>query len=42
MTTTPEEEKLAELLFDETQALPFALLQHFVAIVASRLASTGS
>ncbi|MGW3952431.1 hypothetical protein ACWEKM_16235 [Streptomyces sp. NPDC004752] len=38
----PEEEKPAEVFFDETQTLPFAVLQHFVAIVASRLASTGS
>lgn len=38
----PEEEKPAEVFFDETQTLPFAVLQHFVAIIASRLASTGS
>ncbi|WP_406465040.1 hypothetical protein OH768_53855 [Streptomyces sp. NBC_01622] len=38
----PEEEKPAEVYFDATQTLPFAVLQHFVALVASRLASTGS
>ncbi|MFS0696301.1 hypothetical protein [Streptomyces nitrosporeus] len=38
----PEEEKLAEVYFDATQTLPFAVLQHFVTLVASRLASTGS
>ncbi|MFI2206732.1 hypothetical protein ACH47Z_39635 [Streptomyces sp. NPDC020192] len=31
----PEEEKPAEVFFDETQTLPFAVLQHFVTIVAS-------
>ncbi|WP_220296832.1 hypothetical protein [Streptomyces sp. MBT84] len=38
----PEEEKPAEAFFDETQTLPFAVLQHFVATVPSRLSSTGS
>ncbi|MFD3314226.1 hypothetical protein [Streptomyces sp. NPDC058694] len=38
----PEEEKPAEVFFDKTQTLPFAVLQHFVGIVTSRLASTGS
>ncbi|MFJ9714181.1 hypothetical protein [Streptomyces sp. NPDC101234] len=37
-----EEEKPAEVFFDNTQTLPFAVLQHFVATVTSRLASTGS
>ncbi|MER6443688.1 hypothetical protein [Streptomyces venezuelae] len=36
----PEEEKSAEVYFDETQTLPFAVLQHFVATVAARLSST--
>ncbi|WP_030721685.1 hypothetical protein [Streptomyces sp. NRRL S-237] len=38
----PEEEKPAEAYFDATRTLPFAVLQQFVALVASRLASTGS
>lgn len=38
----PEEEKPAEVSFDDTQTLPFAVLQHFVATVTSRLANTGS
>ncbi|MFE2053792.1 hypothetical protein ACFXAS_35680 [Streptomyces sp. NPDC059459] len=38
----PEEEKPAEVYFDATQTLPFAVVQHFVAFVASRLASTES
>ncbi|MFF9483376.1 hypothetical protein [Streptomyces sp. NPDC014676] len=38
----PEEEKPAEVYFDATQTLPFAVLQHFVALVASHMASTGS
>ncbi|WP_279638450.1 hypothetical protein [Kitasatospora cineracea] len=37
-----EEEKPPEVYFDATQTLPFAALQHFVALVASRLDSTGS
>ncbi|MFJ3659329.1 hypothetical protein ACIPPM_02550 [Streptomyces sp. NPDC090119] len=37
-----EEEKPAEVYFDGNQTLPFAVLQHFVALVASRLESTGS
>lgn len=38
----PEEEKPAEVYFDATQTLPFAVLQHFVELIASRLASTES
>lgn len=38
----PEEEKPAEVYFDVTQTLPFAVLQHFVALVASRMENTGS
>ncbi|GAA3885257.1 hypothetical protein GCM10022207_60740 [Streptomyces lannensis] len=38
----PEEEKPAEVFFDETQTLPFAVLQHFVATVASWLPGTRS
>jgi hypothetical protein len=38
----PEEEKPAEVYFDATQTLPFAVLQHFIALVASHLASTES
>ncbi|MFD3456294.1 hypothetical protein ACFWVC_29485 [Streptomyces sp. NPDC058691] len=38
----PEEEKPAEVYFDAAQTLPFAVLQRFVALVASRLASTES
>ncbi|MET8829522.1 hypothetical protein ABZX40_26755 [Streptomyces sp. NPDC004610] len=38
----PEEEKPAEVFFDATQTLPFAVVQRFVAIVAARLASTES
>jgi hypothetical protein len=38
----PEEEKPAEVYFDATQTLPFAVLQDFVALVASHLARTGS
>ena len=38
----PEEEKPAEVYFDATQTLPFAVLEHFVALVASHMASTGS
>ncbi|MEW1701127.1 hypothetical protein [Streptomyces sp. NPDC091278] len=37
----PEEEKPAEVYFDATQTLPFAVLQHFVAHVASHLTNTG-
>lgn len=37
-----EEEKPAEVFFGETQTLPFAVLQHFVTIVTSRLASAES
>ncbi|WP_143684052.1 hypothetical protein [Streptomyces diastatochromogenes] len=37
----PEEQKSPMVSFDEAQTLPFAVLQHFVAIVASRLESTG-
>ncbi|MFD3487851.1 hypothetical protein [Streptomyces sp. NPDC058665] len=35
----PEEEKPAEVYFDATQTLPFAVLQHFVELVASQLTS---
>ncbi|MFC1407428.1 MULTISPECIES: hypothetical protein [Streptacidiphilus] len=38
----PEDEKPAEVYFDTMQTLPFAVLQHFVALVASRLESAGS
>lgn len=39
---TPEEQKPAEVYFDATQTVPFAVLHHFVALVVSRLASTES
>ncbi|MDG4857012.1 hypothetical protein P8605_02360 [Streptomyces sp. T-3] len=38
----PEEEKPAEVYFDTAQTLPFAVLQHFVTTVASRLLNTES
>lgn len=37
----PEMEKPPQVYFDKTQSLPFAVLEHFVTIVAARLASTG-
>ncbi|WP_420078051.1 hypothetical protein ACN6AT_01120 [Streptomyces sp. JL4002] len=36
----PAENKPPEVYFDATQTLPFAVLQHFVTLVASRLEST--
>ncbi|MFF3015632.1 hypothetical protein [Streptomyces sp. NPDC057939] len=36
----PAEEKPAEVHFDGTQTLPFAVLQHFMAFVAPHLADT--
>lgn len=33
----PEEEKPPMVYFDTTQSLPFAVLQHFVAVVSERL-----
>lgn len=42
VVSTPEEQKPAEVYFDATQTVPFAVLHHFVALVASRLASTES
>lgn len=38
----PEEEKPAEVYFDMTQTLPFAVLHAFIATVASQLPNTGS
>ncbi|MGW2883428.1 hypothetical protein ACWDBP_46240 [Streptomyces sp. NPDC001233] len=38
----PEEEKPPMVFFDEAHTLPFAVLQHFVAIVASQLGGTGA
>ena len=37
----PEEEKPADVFFDETKTLPFVVLQHFVEIVASRAGEHG-
>ncbi|MFF0554188.1 hypothetical protein ACFYUL_35050 [Streptomyces sp. NPDC004311] len=37
----PAEEKPPEVSFDTTQTLPFAVLQHFMTLVASHMESTG-